>query len=203
VSRRWTDDRIRRELEAFLPAVDVWPPYPWWRATGRRGLWQAIAQRGGPARFAGEYGVPYSPYAWGITEAEIRARLRAALRGSDLFEWPTRRWLRARAGDRLVAAVDCTGGPTRWARELGLPLRHRSRHRWTPETTAAALDVLLSGRDTWPSQREFEEAGLSGLYAAIARTDGHPAIAARYGLPLQRPWRWRVRDPTAAARAAA
>ncbi len=84
MSHRWTEDRIRRELEAFLPAFYAWPPYPWFRSTGRRGLWNAIVQRGGPARFAEEYGLPYKPYAWGITETEVRMRLRAALRGSNL-----------------------------------------------------------------------------------------------------------------------
>jgi hypothetical protein len=60
VSRRWTEDTIRRELEAFLPGFDKFPQYPVFRATGRRGLWQAIAKRGGPERFAEEYGLPYT-----------------------------------------------------------------------------------------------------------------------------------------------
>jgi hypothetical protein len=192
VARHWTEDAIRRELESFLPAFDAWPPYPWFRATGRRGLWQAIAKRGGPERFAAEYGLAYRPYAWGITEAEVRARLRAALRGSNLAAWPPRAWLRQRAGADLVAAVDRFGGPGRWARELGLPLRHRQAHRWTPETIEIALANLVAGRQTWPSRREFAEAGLEGLYHAITRTDGHAAMAACYGLPLQRPRRRRA-----------
>jgi hypothetical protein len=58
VSRRWTEDSIRRELEAFVPAFEVWPSYTVFRATGRRGLWQAIAKRGGPERLAQDYGLP-------------------------------------------------------------------------------------------------------------------------------------------------
>jgi hypothetical protein len=87
-----------------------------------------------------------------------------------------------------VHAVDRFGGPSRWARELGLALRHRRGHRWTPETTELALENLLAGRSTWPNQREFAAAGLAGLHQTITRTEGHAAMAARYGLPLQRPW---------------
>src|SRR4051812_8045020 len=48
VGRRWTEHMIRRELEAFLPGFDTFPQYPVFRASGRRGLWQAMAKRGGP-----------------------------------------------------------------------------------------------------------------------------------------------------------
>jgi hypothetical protein len=195
VRRRWTDDLIRRELETFLPELDVWPPYPWFRATGRRGLWQAIARRGGPERFAADYGLPYARNARGLSDAQIRARLCAVLRGSDLEMWPSQHWLRSRGGPQLVAAFDRAGGPARWATELGLPLndshRHRRGHRWTPESTAAALESLLADRHSWPNRREFETAGLGGLYAALANNEGHHAMAARYRLPLQRPRRRR------------
>jgi hypothetical protein len=195
VPRRWTEDAIRRELETFLPGFDAWPPYPWFRATCRRGLWQAIAKRGGPERFAEEYGLVYTRNGRGLTDAEIRMRLRRALRGSNVQTRPARPWLTARAGADVVAAIDRAGGPSRWARDLGLSLRerygHRYGHRWTPQTIGAALDSLLAGRHTWPNRREFEAAGLAGLYAAITRTEGHRAMAARYGLPLQRPGRRR------------
>jgi hypothetical protein len=191
VSRRWTDDSIRRELEAFLPGWDVWPSYTAFRSTGRRGLWQAIVHRGGPVRFAEEYGLPYTRNGRVFSDAEIRARLRATLRGSDLAAWPSRSWLKARAGADLVSAIDRAGGAARWARQLGIPLLHRPGHRWTPETAAAALDALLAVRRTWPSRREFEAAGLGGLYHAITATLGHAELSAHYGLPLQRPPRRR------------
>src|SRR4051794_22910630 len=91
VSRRWTEDMIRRELEAFLPSFETFPQYPVFRASGRRGLWQAIAKCGGPERFAEEYGLSYTRKARAIPDAEIRARLRAALRGSELPCWPPAR----------------------------------------------------------------------------------------------------------------
>jgi hypothetical protein len=187
MGRRWTDESIRRELEAFLPGFDAWPPYPVFRASGRRGLWQAIAQRGGPERFAEEYGLPYKRNDRGLSDAEIRARVRATLRGSDLPCWPSRQWLIERGGRELSAAIDRSGGARRWADELGLPLRHLPGQRWTRELIAVALEPLLAGRSTWPSRFEFERAGLSGLWFAIHQGEGHPAMAARFGLARKRP----------------
>ena len=134
-----------------------------------------------------------------MTEAEIRARLRGALRGSGVLAWPSRSWVQQHVGADVVAAIDRTGGPGRWARELGLPFVHRHGHRWTPETIAAALERLLAGRSTWPCRREFEEAGLGGLYGAIRRPRAIAALAARYGLSLQRPGRHRADAARAAA----
>jgi hypothetical protein len=187
VPRRWTEDGIRRELEAFLPGFDVFPPYPAFRSSGRRGLWQAMAKHGGPERFAEEYGLPYRRKAHAIGDAEIRARVRAALRGSDVSCWPSREWLIARGGSELVAAIDRSGGPRRWAGELGVPLRHLRGQRWTSELIAVAIEPLLDGRSTWPSRLAFERAGLSGLWFAIHQDGGHAAMAAGYGLALTRP----------------
>jgi hypothetical protein len=196
VIRPWTEDRIRRELEAFLPGRDSWPSYPEFRAAGRRGLWQAIARRGGPARFAEEYGLAYSPGRRPVpTDAEVRARLRAVLRGSDVALWPSREWLAEHGGVTLVNAMIRTGGATRWAHEFGVPLQRPRLSPWTPEAIARALEPLLAGRRTWPSRREFEAAGLGSLYDAITRSQGHRTAAARCGLPLQRPWRRRVGEP--------
>jgi hypothetical protein len=200
-SAGWTEDRVHRELEAFLPGRETWPSYTEFRRCGRRGLWQAMTHFGGPARFAEEYGLRPQADRPNRTDADIRAALRAALRGTDLTSWPSRRWLVAHGGARLAGAVDRTGGPRRWAPELGLPLRHLRHQQWTPETIAAALEQLLAARRTWPNRREFQAAGLAGLYAAITRTEGHAAMAARFGLPLQRPRRHcaappRSRSPT-------
>ena len=201
MGRPWSEQRIRRELDALLPGHDAWPSYPQFRAAGRRELWEAIARHGGPAPWAKEYGLPYAPNRRAPTDAEVRARLRAALQGSDVPAWPSRRWLAARGGSRLVAAVDRTGGPGRWAAELGLPSRE-ARRAWTPDAIAAALEPLLASRRTWPSRREFEQAALGGLYAAIRHGDGHPALANRYDLPLQRPRRHRRPPPRRRARSA-
>jgi hypothetical protein len=193
VSRAWTEERIRRELEAFLPGREVWPSYPEFRAAGRHGLWQAIGRHGGPTRFAEEYGLAYTPGRRPVlTEADVRARLRAVLRGSDVALWPSRQWLAERGGVALVTAMSRTGGAARWAAEFGVQLQRPRLEPWTPNGIAHALEPLLAGRRTWPNRGEFEAAGLGLLYAAIAKTEGHRAAAARCGLPLQRPWRRRA-----------
>jgi hypothetical protein len=43
-----------------------------------------MAKRGGPERFAEEYGPPYTRNDRSVSDAQIRERLRAAFRGSDL-----------------------------------------------------------------------------------------------------------------------
>jgi hypothetical protein len=154
VSRRWSEDSIRRELDAFLPAFDVFPQYSVVRASGRRGLWQAMPRRGGPEHFAEDYGLPYAR-----NDRPIRERLRAALRASDVACWPSRQWLLERGVSELVAAIHRSGGPRRWAQELGLPSRHLRGQRWTPDTIGAAVEPLLPGRSAWPSRLQFERAG--------------------------------------------
>ena len=173
MGRPWSEERIRRELDALLPGHDAWPSYTEFRAAGRRELWEALARHGGPARFAEEYGLPYAfkRHAW--SDAQVRERLRAALRGSDVPMWPSPRWLAAHGGMRLVSAINRSGGATRWARELGVPLRRRQP--WTPQRIDTALTAFVQGRRTWPSRREFEQAGLGGLYAAIRHGRGAPS----------------------------
>lgn len=111
----------------------------------------------------------------------------ASLRGSDLPCWPSRRRLTELVGYELVGAIDRSGGPRRWADELGIPWRHVRGQRWTPETIAAAVEPLLDGRSEWPSRLQFERAGLRRLWFAIHRGEGHAGMAARYGLALKRP----------------
>ncbi len=165
MGRRWTEDSIRRELETFLPGVESFPSYPVFRAGGRRGLWQAMAKHGGPERFAAEACAMTGRSA----TPKSRERLRAVLRGSDRSCWPSRRWLGERGGWDLVAALDRSGGPQRWADELGIPLRHPARpSAGRPILIAAAVEPLHYGRTAWPSRL-------------------HAAMAARYGLALKRP----------------
>jgi hypothetical protein len=55
--------------------------------------------------------------------------------------------------------------------------------------------TAAGGAVTWPSRREFEARGLGSLNGEITRTESHRAMAARYGLPLQRAWRRRAGEP--------
>jgi hypothetical protein len=56
--------------------------------------------------------------------------------------------------------------------------------QWTDERIRAELTVFLRGRESWPTQPEFADAGLGGLYGALSRNRGVSYWAAEYGLPL-------------------
>jgi hypothetical protein len=62
-----------------------------------------------------------------------------------------------------------------------------TRHRWDPETAAAAvLDLVRAlSLDRYPTEKQFRDARTSGLYCAIANhLGGHAAMAAaRLHLP--------------------
>jgi|tagenome__1003787_1003787.scaffolds.fasta_scaffold20989103_12 hypothetical protein len=67
----WTEEKVRRELEAFLPDWDTWPSYLDFRRSGRRGLWQAIP------RFGATCASPRSTdYCWSVAGSAL-PRLRS------------------------------------------------------------------------------------------------------------------------------
>jgi site-specific DNA recombinase len=85
-----------------------------------------------------------------------------------------------------------TGGPGIWAARLGLRYEKRLTIRhWSEDTIRETLRDFLKGRTTWPTQREFREAGLSHVHEAISRHGGarHWASAMDFAQP-GRPMRW-------------
>ena len=54
---RWTDERIREELQSFLADRTEWPTYREFERNGRLALRDAITQAGGAERWAQEMGV--------------------------------------------------------------------------------------------------------------------------------------------------
>ena len=95
--------------------------------------------------------------------------------------YPTDREMRRYGPSGLDNAARRFGGNRARAARLGLFLRPR----WDPETAAAAVRDLVErlSLDSYPTQRQFVEARMSGLYRAIAnRLGGHQAMAARLGL---------------------
>jgi hypothetical protein len=99
---------------------------------------------------------------------------------------PTLTRIRAAGPRGLACALGTRGERERWAARVGLSLPRGSRmrpKRWTEPAIDAAMWRLLRGRRVYPSEREFKEAGLGGLYQAIGRTrGGHEACAERYGV---------------------
>jgi hypothetical protein len=73
----------------------------------------------------------------------------------------------------------------RIAAELGLatrPIRTRRTTCWTDERITVALDEFLEDRDSWPSRREFDAAGLGGLLQNITASGRRESWARQYGL---------------------
>ena len=182
---RWTEDRVRRDLEEFLVGWDHWPSRLEFEAADRKGLRDAVRRLGGPERWAAEFGLPLenlkfgSKRAW--TDERIEAELRKILDGRDT--WPTRRELERLGPFGVATAVAQRGGTAYWARRLGLeppPRAGISRPRiWTDDRIRAELAEFCRGRTTWPTEREFLSAGESALYNAACHYRGTRALGRR------------------------
>jgi hypothetical protein len=83
--------------------------------------------------------------------------------------WPRDEEFTAAGRGPLLAQVNATGGPARWARRIAVSATPRARGYWTDHRIRAALTQLLAGRSEWPTHRELSAGGYAGLYAAMAR----------------------------------
>jgi hypothetical protein len=185
---RWTEERVRADLEEFLRGWKYWPSRLEFEAAGRKPLRDAVRRLGGPGRWAAEFGLPLrdlksgSKRAW--TRERIEMELRRVLARRDT--WPTRRELERASPFSLSSAVAHNGGTVYWARRLGFkpPPRAGSpgRRIWTDERIRAELEQFCRGRTTWPTEREFLAAGKSALYSAACHYCGAPRWAAELGL---------------------
>lgn len=181
--RRWDDVRIRTELARFLAGRDEWPSYAEFQRAGRRALRDAITRAGGTVRWAAEMGVRHVEHRPGYapiwTEERVRTDLAGYLAGRAV--WPSRQQFERDGLTALRNAINRTGGPDRWAAELGLARRDRLsgiRRGWTPQVVEAQLIQLIGGGTRWPSRGEFERAGLGSMLVSIYRHEG-PAYWAR------------------------
>jgi hypothetical protein len=194
---RWTEDRVRRDLEEFLEGWNRWPSRLEFEAAGRKPLRDAVRRLGGPERWAREFDLPLqnlkfgSKRAW--TDDRIEAELRKLLDGRAT--WPTAREFKESGSFGLAAAVSHGRGTAYWARFFGLeppPRAGISRRRtWTDERIRAELETFCRGRSTWPTEREFLDAGESPLYSATCSYRGVRHWADELGLVRIRrygPW---------------
>ena len=182
---RWTDERIREELQSFLADRTEWPTYREFERNGLKALRDGITKAGGAERWAQEMGVRFVRHPPGYapiwTEDRIRRDLTAYLAGRSV--WPSRQEFERDGLTALRNAVNRSGGPDRWAAEFELPRQNRLsgiRRAWTPEAIAATLREFIGESDMWPTRREFERAGLSGMLTAIYRGDGPDYWARRF-----------------------
>src|SRR5437763_11304681 len=95
----WTDQRVERELAAFLAAYGEWPRYREWRAARRKRLHAEALARRSAREWAEHFNVVFverAPGRPGWDEQRIRRELAVALRAlAPLDSWPRRAQLRA------------------------------------------------------------------------------------------------------------
>lgn len=109
------------------------------------------------------------------TEQAIRQELSAFL--ADRTVWPTCREFEAAGLKAMREAMMRIHGAEWWAREMGLPAGDRPTggvRRWTDDRIRQTLGEFIGSRSTWPTAREFDEAGLHALREAL-RHYGGPA----------------------------
>jgi hypothetical protein len=182
----WSKQRIRCELGTYLQDKARWPSCRTFTADGQGPLRRAIRWFDGPEYWAREFGFDLppghgSPQRW--TYARIKSELLEFV--GDRPDWPPLAEFKAVGLTKLYTAIRTSGARQRLAAELGLrlpPGRVYASRQWHDAAIKAALDDLLAGRTTWPSQREFRIAGLSGLYGHLYRTRSRDRWTREYGL---------------------
>jgi len=191
VAAGWSDERIARELRAFLTDRSEWPSYRDFQRAGRRTLRDAVTNAGGARRWADKVGVVFverppghAPY-W--TEEKIRDDLGDFLEGRTV--WPSRVEFENAGLKTLRDAIGRTGGPPRWAAEFGLPRedeRRGSRLVWDDERIEAELRTFIGGGRSWPSVGEFRRRGKTALLAAVYAHGGPRRWSRRLKVSLAR-----------------
>jgi DNA invertase Pin-like site-specific DNA recombinase len=104
-------------------------------------------------------------------EERIEGELREFFLGRDP-RWPNYLEFAKAGRGRLHAQVLEWGGPYYWGQRLGLEVP-AGVIRWSQPKIRGALRPLLEDRENWPSKREFLEAGLGALHAAVGYHGGH------------------------------
>ena len=120
-------------------------------------------------------------------EESIRSALSEFLQGWEV--WPTYEEFIQGGGKGLRDALARIGGVSYWAKEMGLPGGDRPRggvRRWTDEAIRSALADFFGEREDWPTQREFDDAGLHALREALRHYGGPERWAREMGVVLPR-----------------
>jgi len=172
VDRQVSTAVLRSKLEAFVEGRRFWPGFQHFQARGRADLYSDIRATGGVARWAGELGLRVEPShrvlrAW--PEDRIRQQLRRYLNGQ--VQWPSTDEFVAAGLNEMRIAVRWTGGPERWAAEIGLPVKgtRRRTRRWSYAELRNAISELAADSGRWPTHRTL--ASVPGLEYATRRLD--------------------------------
>jgi hypothetical protein len=188
----WTDERIRRELADYLAGQDEWPSRLQFERDGRKLLRDAINRTGGPDHWAAQFDLQRSNRLSGIrrgwTPDMVEARLKQLI--GDRTTWPARREFYASGLGGMLYSIYRHEGPEYWADRLGVVQRpgfaKPRRALWTTGRIREELERFCAGREVWPSEREFIDAGQRALYTAASRNGGIAYWAKLLQLPRGR-----------------
>jgi len=185
---KWTEERIRDDLRNYLGGHVQWPSRQQFEHDGRTALRNAVNRTGGPARWAAEFDLSLSSRRSGLRRGwtpEAIERELGRLVGKNTT-WPPRRQFERAGLASMLTAIYRFEGAEYWATRMHLQRRPRfSKPRkatWTSERIRADLAEFCIGRATWPTEREFIDAGRQSLYRAASRSGGVAVWAAELGL---------------------
>jgi DNA invertase Pin-like site-specific DNA recombinase len=194
----WDAARLRRELDDLLAGHEQWPPFRFFQERGRAMLYDQVRRLGGCQRWAKALGLRFDPPPHMVrpwSEDRIHAELQAYL--ATKTQWPSKKTFIADGHGPLREAVRWAGGVERWSDELGVPRRSQLRTlrpRWTYARIKEEVAALAGESGLWPGEREFKDAGLAGLLAAVWKQGLRAQLLDELGLQL-RPAARRHRPP--------
>jgi hypothetical protein len=189
---RWTEARVRHELEQFLAGRSAWPRRTEFEALGNKALRDALGRLGGVERWASEFGLPIADRRAGsrraYTDEEIEHELRPLV--ERLGRWPTKGEFHEAGLGPLLAALYRYGTIGSWQRKLGVRARPAGpvpdATVWTAERVERELRAFCRGRRDWPRAQEFRARGRWQLYQAASRKGGVDLWKRRLGLSRSR-----------------
>lgn len=198
--RDWSDDAdlddAVRELAARV-GIGAYPSQDQFYAHGLGGAYTAVARRdGGHAAYAERLDLKREVNSW--TENELVEVVLGLIEKLELDRYPSIREFHMNGHSGAAQAIGQRwGGHQRFSQLVGYPRTTATPPRGPcvmQEAVRALVEQLALSR--YPTQREFNEHGLGGVYQAIDRIDGgHGGVAQRLGLKrFASKGRWNERE---------
>lgn len=185
--RRWSTQRVERELRAFTRDMDQWPAHEEFVKHDRQRLYCQIAAQGGEPVWAYRIGLPIapgiaSPREW--TDERVRAGL--ALYLENKAAWPTQAQFTRDGLRALSEAITRRGAAPAGQRNSRCPTRKPTRAADTepgPINASGSRSPHSAPIATpSPARRELRQVNAGGLLRAIDTHHGLRWWADQFGL---------------------
>lgn len=186
--RKWTPERIDRELRLALRDRPDWPPVREWEAAGKGALYAAVCRCGGPDYWAARLGVEKLDRLGRKPYSDDQARADAEVLIERLGHLPGPKRMRQEGFSRLASWVTKRYGSTEnYARSVGLSDDVERPPKWRDARLEQELRAFVGPDATaFPTSRQFDEAERSDLRVAVSKHGGALAWSRRLGLTLGR-----------------